>query len=767
MAEREPPSLGTYRPNDAYPGARRPASPPRGPVHPPRRPPPQHHGDSPRWGALRITLAALAGAVVLLAVAIALLLMFAPTGFIKDQLVAQVKAKTGRDLVVGGPTSLSLFPNVSVTMDDVSVSPPPGMTGSPTIRMHRLQADVPLLPLIRRQLQIDRLVLTKPVIDLKIDKSGRRSWDFAAIEAQPLVKYAQAATIRTDAAMTLLGRPRAALGPLEDVALGDIRIVDGVVRYADERNGTSEEWRAVDLNLRGQRLSDPLTATGNITWRGERVDFSALVTTPKAVLADQLARLEINLMTKHAEFGLDGSIIASPAFKLDGKLSVDSPSVRALVRWLGAEPPAVNGLGPLRLTGQLAATPASVALKGATIKLDKASAAGDINVVLGKGRPDIRTNLSIDVLDLNDYMPMEGTSTSSAPRSAPSPAKGAAPAVKSIDDLLKRESGTPIPGRFSPQVKGYTKRAGWSEDPIDLTPLRLFDADARLSVGRLIFQEIKTGRAALDVNLKGGMLQALLREMALYDGRGNGQVRLDARNAAPQVAANFTLDGVAALAFLKDASDFDWVDGKARIQFAIAGHGNSEKAIVSSLSGKSAVSFTDGAIVGYNIPKIVRGLQQGQFSNFDRLTSERTDFSSLTATFQIAGGIAANKDLSLVSPLLRVTGEGDVDLGQRLVDYLARPKLVANLSGQGGQQGLSGIEIPFKVTGPWDNPKLTPVLDAVIKNPGAVVDAAKNLADKFKNKKGVSDALKGLLGGGSENGDAKPSTQELLKQLFR
>ena len=36
--------------------------------------------------------------------------------------------------------------------------------------------------------------------------------------------------------------------------------------------------------------------------------------------------------------------------------------------------------------------------------------------------------------------------------------------------------------------------------------------------------------------------------------------------------------------------------------------------------------------------------------------TEKTDFSELSASFQIADGVARNRDLELKSPLLRLTG---------------------------------------------------------------------------------------------------------------
>src|SRR3546814_2753981 len=80
-----------------------------------------------------------------------------------------------------------------------------------------------------------------------------------------------------------------------------------------------------------------------------------------------------------------------------------------------------------------------------------------------------------------------------------------------------------------------------------------------------------------------------------------------------------------------------------------------------------------------------------------------TDFAELSGTFTIDKGIVSNKDLSLVAPLVRMTGEGQIPLPPRTVDYVVKPKLVGTIEGQGGASDLSGVTVPIKVSGPWSD----------------------------------------------------------------
>ena len=99
-----------------------------------------------------------------------------------------------------------------------------------------------------------------------------------------------------------------------------------------------------------------------------------------------------------------------------------------------------------------------------------------------------------------------------------------------------------------------------------------------------------------------------------------------------------------------------------------------------------------------------------------------------------------------MSPLIRLTGAGNVNLGQRQIDATLRPKLVGTLSGQGsgGAGELSGLELPLKIKGPWEKPQIAPDMDGLLKNPNQAVDALRELGKQVQQGKG-GPALNNLL----------------------
>jgi AsmA protein len=148
--------------------------------------------------------------------------------------------------------------------------------------------------------------------------------------------------------------------------------------------------------------------------------------------------------------------------------------------------------------------------------------------------------------------------------------------------------------------------------------------------------------------------------------------------------------------------------------------------------------------------------------------TQKTDFSELTASFTIKNGVAHNEDLDAKSPLFRISGKGDIDIGNSTIDYVTNATVVASTQGQGGADlaQLSGLTVPVHLSGPFDAMKYQ-------------VNYAAAASDLAKSKIGerITDKLKERLGGGkppaegsSAQGSGSPpsggSTADKLRGLL-
>lgn len=719
------------------------------------------------------------GVTVAIVASAAALAIFTPVDLVRDRLISEVKARTGRDLRVAGGTSLTFYPSLGVMMGDVSLSAPPQMGGGKFLTTRRLEVRVALVPLLRRRILVDRLILTEPVFDLRVDRAGRTSWDFAdaapANAARSPVLVAQgprtaqpsapargtvsdalppeledfvrnssqgsnegtneganvgaseggSATAASGSQPTTTSRSSATI---QDLSLGDVRVVGGIVRYRDERNGQLEEISGIDAKVSAVALTSPMDAKGAFDLRGERVAFEARLTTPRALLDERPVKVAMNVTSPRAAFRYQGGLTLKKGVQLDGAIKADLPSVREFVSWLGVLPSALPTIGALSIEGDVRTGPTSFSMTNGRLALDELRATGSANVDLAGTRPKVKADLDFAAINLNPYLDADAA----AP---PQDAKPSLPAEPLPRIIKGGQKGGDASGASSsgPKVKGYTGSSGWREDPINLLFLSALEADLKVATKSLVYRELKIGTTRLAISIRNNQMRTTFDEVRLYGGAGRGVVTLDANASGAAIGANITLDGVEALPFLKDWSGFDWIDGKGKMQVAVAGQGRHQRAIMESLNGKADFTFTNGAIVGYNVPQIIKGLSQGRISGLNRSPNERTEFTEAGANFAIRNGIAETKDLHATSAMLRITGTGTANIGQRQLDLILRPRLGGN-NQQAGE--LSGLELPVRVRGSWEKPSVTPDMDGILKNPGQAVDAIKEIGRQIQQGKG-------------------------------
>jgi AsmA protein len=308
--------------------------------------------------------------------------------------------------------------------------------------------------------------------------------------------------------------------------------------------------------------------------------------------------------------------------------------------------------------------------------------------------------------------------------------------------------------------------AGWSDAKIDFSGLKSVNAQVNLSVDRLAYSTIKAGPIGIRASLSGGKLRVELPNFQLYGGVGTGVLNVDATGRVPSQTFRFSLSNLDAYPFLDDVAGFQRIEGKAAVAIDLAASGESQRAMVSALSGTASFEFSDGAIRGINVAKMVRNLGSATLSGWQSGEAEKTDFASLGASFKIAQGKAETNDLHLVGPLVRMSGTGTIDLPAQAINFRVDPQVVASLEGQGGKTDLAGLGVPVAINGPWAQPSIYPDIAGILDNPQAAYEKLSKLGGGLV-KLPSADSLGGALsstGGiaGLVKGQAQGSIEDLI-----
>ncbi len=249
------------------------------------------------------------------------------------------------------------------------------------------------------------------------------------------------------------------------------------------------------------------------------------------------------------------------------------------------------------------------------------------------------------------------------------------------------------------------------------------NAKGQLQVVALQVQGLKLSNFKAQLKAAGGRAEINPHSASLYEGELSGALSLDGN--ANRIALKETLSNVSVGPLLRDVAHQDRLEGKGSVALELAAAGATASAMKRSLAGTAKARLRDGAIKGINIAELLRkaraaaGKQSGQAAD----SKERTGFSELSASFSIKNGVAHNEDLDVKSPLLRIGGSGDIDIGRSTINYVAKASVVG------------GLTVPVKLAGPLDAMKYE-------------VDYRAVAGDLAKSKVGdkVRDRLKGLLG---------------------
>lgn len=323
-----------------------------------------------------------------------------------------------------------------------------------------------------------------------------------------------------------------------------------------------------------------------------------------------------------------------------------------------------------------------------------------------------------------------------------------------------------------------------ADAPIDLSGLKALDGRFSFRAGTLVYPPYRVADAALEATLAGGVLRVSDLSGRAWGGRFAAQASAQAAADPNAQRIGLKLDAadVDIAALLTDVAQFKKLEGKGRVTADVTTQGASVQRLKQALDGKAAFQLRDGAVRGINLAKTLRQWRSAVTLNKDAVQAssaeEKTDFSEISASFDITDGVARSKDLSGKSPFLRVGGEGLVDIGRGRIDYLAKATVTGTAEGQGGADLalLKGVTVPVQLVGPFEavdyKVQWSAVSAAVLSGAarGALGDRAKGvLGDLLGGSAAPASAASGASAPSAKEqakDQAKEKAKDELKKLF-
>lgn len=615
--------------------------------------------------------------VLLVAFGVVLTLVFDPNDY-KEQIVAAVKDRTGRTLQINGKLGWSFFPWIGIETNRLVLGNAPGFGTEPFARIEAAGAKVELLPLLRKQVVVDTVLLDGLQLHLARNAAGRTNWD-------DLIRTSPDEKTTPDGAGAGLG-----------ILVNGVDVRRAEIVWDDQASGARYALRNLDLKTGKIAGAEPMKVrlafdleSGRPVVR-TRVELTSTLRTDLDAQTLETSDIALSVGELKLRSQLKVTrLVDAPA--VQGQLDIAPFNLRALLTTLNVSyaPADKKALERVTVKSAFSGNADGIEFKDLVVGLDDSRLTGTL-AMTRFAKPMFRFGLALDRLDADRYLP------ATAPAAAAWPGIGVAVAAAPTDEAL-------------------------------LGTLRALTLNGRLRIGQLTAMKLRFNDATVQVAAANGLIRLGPNQAGFYGGRYRGQTTLDARGRQAQLTLDDALSGAQLAPALKDALTFDKFTGTADVNAKLNAQGLNARQIKQTLSGNASLSIRDGTIKGLDLKKMIDALdaarRERRLENLADLkpgANDQTRFTHLSGTTAITNGVARNDDLKIQSPgVANIGGKGTIDLAGETLDYT-----------------VTAGPYPIHITGPFSNLRFRPDMRGVVEQRLKEEESKvkKRLEDKLKER---------------------------------
>lgn len=576
-----------------------------------------------------------------------------------------VEKETGRKLAVNGDAELGISLIPTVVLNDVAFANPAWAKNPNMLTAKQIEVKFALLPLLKKQIEIEKIALISPSVNLEKAKDGAASWDFKPL-SEDTVKQAIAQTPRADKVETEIKpekNPEMAL--LAGFAARDVLIENGQVSYDDAQGGQKINLGINQITLSVPSFKDNVSGSFNVVYDGQayKGEFTA-GSVEQAMKDKEPFPLNLTATAMGINIKLDGNASdltgANPRYTFKTNIYNPAGNLKAPETTLVAD-----------VDGDLN----EVAAKISTLNIVNNNITGTVKVNWSKKVPYVDAVLQSPALNLQNF-----SQSSNFALELPS-LIGEAQALTMVPD-------TTIPYGFLNQVNGK----------------------ADLKVGQLIVGPgMQASNVLVKANLNGGILT--VNPLQLQFGGGDIDAYLTVNAAAKNVqlkatSKNMLLQNLHKEFQVTGSSDFGVLSGgKLDLDINVSGNGATYRQLVNNLKG-TAIAIVDKSVLQTGNLKFLTGNFVTQLMAGIGIDTSKTGKLDLTCAVVRAdlgqGDAVFPKGIAVDSKQLKLVSDGKINLLNDKIDFTVKP-FSGKVVDTNVVQAISSL---LKVKGTLENPKL-------------------------------------------------------------
>ncbi|MBW2431746.1 MAG: AsmA family protein [Deltaproteobacteria bacterium] len=383
--------------------------------------------------------AAIIGAALIVIIVVALLLIpiFVDVAKYKPLIEKRVSEAVGRPFSVGDDLRLSLFPYASLKLTDLRMGNPVEFSEKEFLLIKSLEVRGKLWPMIFRDIQVQRFILSEPHIVLVKNIKGHGNWE---IPQKPAAPPPGPAPADKKSGFEL---------PVEALAVGDFAINKGTVVWIDHTTGLRKQATDINFKVKDVTLDQPLKIAlsglldsrsfalqGAIGPIGKQIGQGTVPVDISLTALDEI-KMKLKGWVKDPMTIPQADLVIDVAEFSPRKLfaALDQPFPMAT-----ADPKVLSRLG---FSAGLKADQTSLAISDGKLRLDDSTLNLRLKIV-NFAKPDLAFDLTLDKIDADRYLPPKSgdrqiesrpaiaKSKATASKAGPSSAPAAKPFIASV-----------------------------------------------------------------------------------------------------------------------------------------------------------------------------------------------------------------------------------------------------------------------------------------------------------------------------------------------
>ena len=183
--------------------------------------------------------------VIIVITGLIALLVFVDPNDYKQEISTQVEKATGRTLTLDGDIKLSVFPWIALELGPLALSNADGFKAPAFAKVEAAEIRIKLMPLLKKQLEMDTVILDGLVLNLETNKAGKTNWDDFVNKSD---KAANTKTKTSDNSQAESSESPA----LSAVSIAGVKLSNANILWSDATSG--QDFQLQNFNL----STDPL-----------------------------------------------------------------------------------------------------------------------------------------------------------------------------------------------------------------------------------------------------------------------------------------------------------------------------------------------------------------------------------------------------------------------------------------------------------------------------------------------------------------------------